>query len=93
MRARAGIGLLRPDYRSQHGGRAPPSLPVPDDAAEPFADLAAWSVRYDLHVHWCGGRDGGEYMTFSLLQKYLREQEQRLASLVKAHGSDKEAAA
>ena len=31
-------------------------------------------------------------MTFSLLQKYLREQEQRLAALVKAHG-DGEAAA
>ena len=35
--------------------------------------LAAFSVRYGLHVHWCGNRAGGEYMTYSLLQKYLRE--------------------
>lgn len=54
--------------------------------------LAAWSIRYGLHVHWCGSRAGGEYMTFSLLQKYLREQEQRLAALVKAHGAGGEAA-
>lgn len=48
--------------------------------------LAAWSIRYGLHIHWCGNRAGGEYMVFSLLQKYLREQETRLAALVKAHG-------
>lgn len=48
--------------------------------------LAAWSVRYNLHVLWCGSRQGGEYMVFSLLQKYLREQERRLSELVKAHG-------
>lgn len=48
--------------------------------------LAAWSIRYGLHVHWCGSRAGGEYMVFSLLQKYLREQETRLAALMKAHG-------
>ncbi len=54
--------------------------------------LAAFSVRYGLHVHWCGNRAGGEYMTFSLLQKYLREAETRLAALVKAHGSGGDAA-
>ena len=48
--------------------------------------LAAWSVRYGLHVHWCGSREGSEYLTHSLLQKYLREQQTRLAALVKAHG-------
>lgn len=48
--------------------------------------LAAYSVRYGLHVHWCGGREGGEYMTFSLLQKYLKEQQAKLEALVKAHG-------
>ena len=47
--------------------------------------LAAYSVRYGLHVHWCGNRADGEYMTFSLLQKYLREAETRLAAIVKAH--------
>lgn len=24
--------------------------------------LAAFSVRYGLHIHWCGCREGGEYM-------------------------------
>ena len=39
-----------------------------------------------LHVHWCGGRAGGEYMAYSLLQKFLAEQEGRLKALIKAHG-------
>lgn len=50
--------------------------------------LAAYSIRYGLHVHWCGCRAGGEYMVYSLLQKYLREQHTRLTELVKAHGKD-----
>ena len=48
--------------------------------------LAAYSVRYGLHVHWCGNRAAGEYMTHSLLQKFLSEQEGRLKALIKAHG-------
>ncbi len=44
--------------------------------------LAAYSVRYGLHVHWCGGREGGEYMVYSLLSKFLREQQTRLAALL-----------
>ena len=50
--------------------------------------LAAFSVRYGLHVHWCGNRAGGEYMTYSLLAKYLREAENRLAAIVKAYGNE-----
>lgn len=42
--------------------------------------------RAGLHVHWCGGRAGGEYMAYSLLQKFLAEQEGRLKALIKAHG-------
>lgn len=49
--------------------------------------LAAWSIRYGLHVHWCGGREGGEYLVHSLLEKFLKEQQTRLAALVKAHGA------
>lgn len=48
--------------------------------------LAAWSIRYGLHVHWCGSREGCEYMVYSLLEKFLKEQKARLAALVKAHG-------
>lgn len=50
--------------------------------------LAAYSVRYNLHVHWCGSREGGEYMVYSLLQKYLREATERLKAITKAHGGD-----
>jgi DNA excision repair protein ERCC-4 len=49
--------------------------------------LAAWSIRYGLHVHWCGSREGCEYMVHSLLEKFLKEQQTRLAALVKAHGA------
>jgi ERCC4-type nuclease len=48
--------------------------------------LATYSVRYGLHVHWCGCRAGGEYMVYSLLGKYLREAENRLKAIIKAHG-------
>ncbi len=43
--------------------------------------LAAYSVRYGLHIHWCGNRAGGEYMTYSLLQKFLREQQKTFEAL------------
>jgi len=52
--------------------------------------LAAWSVRYGLHFHWCGSREGGEYMVHSLLEKFLKEQQARLAALVRAHGEGTE---
>ena len=64
------------DYRSQ---MTPQSL---------LQTLAAYSVRYGLHVHWCGCRAGGEYMVHSLLSKFLREAEIKLKSIIKAHGGD-----
>ncbi|MDL2216972.1 ERCC4 domain-containing protein [Desulfovibrio sp. OttesenSCG-928-M14] len=48
--------------------------------------LAAYSIRYGLHLHWCGNREGGEYMVYSLLSKFLREAESRLKFIIKAHG-------
>lgn len=44
--------------------------------------LAAWSVRYGLHVLWAGSREGGEYLTHALLQKFLNEQETRLKAVM-----------
>ena len=44
--------------------------------------LAAWSIRYGLHVHWAGSRAGGEYLTHSLLEKFLKEQETRLKAVM-----------
>ena len=67
--------IRRHNYRSR---ATPQSL---------LQSLAAFSIRYSLHIHWCGNRAGGEYMTFSLLQKYLQEQRKRLETLTKAHGS------
>ena len=49
--------------------------------------LAAWSIRYGLHVHWCGSRECSEYLTHSLLEKFLKEQQTRLAALFEAHGA------
>jgi ERCC4-type nuclease len=46
--------------------------------------LAAWSIRYGLHVFFCGNRPGAEYMTFSLLQKFLREETTRWEAVSKA---------
>ncbi len=49
--------------------------------------LAAYSVRYGLHIHWCGCREGGEYVVHSLLQKFLREQQTRLEAILKSHAA------
>jgi len=35
--------------------------------------IVAFQVRYGTPFIWAGSREGGEYITFSLLQKYLRE--------------------
>ena len=35
--------------------------------------IIAFQVRYGIPFIWAGSRESGEYMTFSLLQKYIRE--------------------
>lgn len=35
--------------------------------------IIAFQVRYGTSFIWAGSREGGEYITFSLLQKYVRE--------------------
>ncbi len=39
--------------------------------------ISAFFVRYRVPFLFCGNRAGSEYMTFSLLQKYLQEIEKR----------------
>ena len=39
--------------------------------------IIAFQIRYGTSFMFCGGREGGEYITFSLLQKYLYEIEKR----------------
>jgi ERCC4-type nuclease len=35
--------------------------------------IVTFQVRYRVPFMWCGNRDGGEYITHSLLSKYLYE--------------------
>lgn len=43
--------------------------------------MAAFQVRYRVPFAFCGNRAGAEYWTYSLLAKYLREIEERMAVL------------
>jgi len=46
--------------------------------------LIAFQVRYRLSIVWAGNRAGAEYLTYSLLSKYLREMEERYKQAVRA---------
>ena len=45
--------------------------------------ITAFYIRYGIPFLFCGGRDGGEYMTHSILQKYFYEIEKRFKVLQK----------
>lgn len=54
---------------------------------EPHAALqsiTAFYIRYGIPFLFCGNRDGAEYMTFSIIQKYFYEIEKRFRILTKA---------
>jgi len=46
--------------------------------------LVAFQVRYRSPFVWAGNREGAEYVTFSLLSKYLYELERRFKQATKA---------
>lgn len=46
----------------------------------------AFQARYGLSVVWAGNRDRGEYATYSLLEKYVTEQEKRFRAITEAAG-------
>jgi DNA excision repair protein ERCC-4 len=46
--------------------------------------LFAFQVRYRLSIIWAGNRSWAEYCTFSLLEKYFREIEERYKQVTKA---------
>jgi len=48
--------------------------------------VLAFQVRYGVPFTWCGNRVGAEYATFHFLRHYLREAQERLKAVVKAHG-------
>lgn len=53
--------------------------------------ITAFFIRYKIPFLFCGNRDGGEYMTHSILQKFYYEIEKRFETLTKAaniHGYD-----
>lgn len=39
--------------------------------------IITFQVRYRMPFIWAGSREGAEYVTYSMLQKYLREIEER----------------
>ena len=43
--------------------------------------ITAFYIRYGIPFLFCGNRDGAEYMTFSILQKYYYEIEKRFKIL------------
>jgi ERCC4-type nuclease len=50
--------------------------------------LVTFQVRYRTPFVWAGTRQGAEYLTFSLLAKYLREIEERFKLATKSHGRE-----
>lgn len=55
--------------------------------------VAAFMGRYRVPFLFAGSRAAAEYVTWSFLRQYLESARRRWRSIVKAHGSDKEAAA
>jgi len=48
--------------------------------------VLAFQVRYGVPFVWAGSRAGAEYAAFHFLRHYLREAQERLKAVVKAHG-------
>ncbi len=48
--------------------------------------IIAFQIRYGTSFMFCGGRKGGEYVTLSLLQKYLYEIQKRYQQAVGSIG-------
>jgi len=48
--------------------------------------VLAFQVRYGVPFVWAGSRAGAEYAAFHVLRHYLREAQERLKAVVKAHG-------
>ena len=46
--------------------------------------IIAFQVRYRVPFVWAGNRNGAEYITYSLLSKYLREIGERFKQATKA---------
>ena len=49
--------------------------------------VLAFQVRYRVPFVWAGNREGGEYTTFSLLEKYFAEIQKRYAKALKKQGN------
>lgn len=49
--------------------------------------IITFQVRYQVPFLWCGNRAGAEYMTYSLLAKYLREISERYKQAMKGQNN------
>ncbi len=54
--------------------------------------IITFQVRYRIPFTWAGNRAGAEYMTYSLLAKYLREIGERYKLAVKTQDTKEKAA-
>jgi len=50
--------------------------------------ITAFYIRYGVPFLFCGDRDGAEYMTYSILEKYAYEVEKRFKILTKTPGAN-----
>lgn len=48
-----------------------------------FQSITAFYIRYNIPFLFCGSREGSEYMTYSILEKYAYEIEKRFKALRK----------
>jgi ERCC4-type nuclease len=53
--------------------------------------IIAFMVRFGVPFLWAGSREGGEYVTFWLLAKYLREIEERHKAAAKGQAAGEKA--
>ena len=71
-------GTLEQVARHEYRGQANPESVL--------QSLAAFHVRYRVPVLWCGSPSGCAYMVRSLARHFLREAQERLKSIIRAHG-------
>lgn len=67
--------VSRRKYRSQMNSHAA------------LQSIMAFQVRYRVPFMFCGDRAGGEYVTHSLLEKYLQELSKRFRKATKSQGA------
>lgn len=74
------LDVSRANYRSNMNSHAA------------LQSILAFQVRYRVPLVWAGSRTAGEYITYSLLEKYLQEQRKRFERATKGQARAAEVA-